>query len=166
MFICNRLQDTHGPLITRHRHNAETRDLGLKRHGVIPLDPTRRYALLVTCSVSAHVRRTLLTAVEYGGDTSHASLYFSCQCAGLDGNPVAICAVSRRMNSTSMVGVFFKRETAQIAKAVEGQAAGPLSDSSTKTLWAKSCCLCEAQTPSNLPARREAVSVFFNNGGE
>ena len=85
-------------------------------------DPTCRYALPVTCSESAHVRRMLLTAVEFGGDTSHASLYFSCQCAGLDGNPVAICAVSRRMNLTIKVGVFFKRETAQIATALVGQA--------------------------------------------
>ena len=89
---------------------------------VRPFDPTCRYALPVPCSESAHVRRTLLTAVEFGGDTSRASLYFSCQCAGLDGNPVAICAVSRRMNRRSKVGIFFKRETAQIATALVGQA--------------------------------------------
>ena len=85
-----------------------------------PFDPKCRYSLPVPNSESAHVRRTLLAAVEYGGDTSHASLYFSCQCAGLDGNPVAICAVSRRMNLTIKVGVFFKRETAQIATALVG----------------------------------------------
>ena len=61
-------------------------------------------------------------AVESGGDTSHASLYCSCQCAGLDGQLLAICAVSRPIDHTSVVGVFFKRETAQIAKAVVGQA--------------------------------------------
>ena len=81
-------------------------------------DPTRRYTLPVTYSESAHVRRTLLTAVEFGGDTSFASLYISCQSAGLDGNPFAICAVSRQMNRTSIVGVFVKRETAQIATAL------------------------------------------------
>ena len=66
------------------------------------------------------------------------------------------------MDHTSTVGVSFKRETAQIAKAVEGQAGEPLSDSATQKLnGRKAAESCEAQTPSNLPARREAVSVFF-----
>ena len=116
--ICNCQQDAIGPLITRHKRNAETRDrisvaLGELRNihnsnslikgghateccklvakflqlaAARPFDPTCRYALPVTCSESAHVRRTLLTAVGSGGDTSRASLYFSCQCAGLEGN--------------------------------------------------------------------------------
>ena len=96
-------------------------------------DPTCRYALPVPNSESAHVRRTLLAAVEYGGDTSYASLYFSCQCAGLDGNPVAICAVSRRMDLTIKVGFFFKRETAQIATALVGQA-NPMNSQRTTSL--------------------------------
>ena len=62
-----------------------------------PFDAMCRHLLQTSHVESAHVRRTLLTVVEPGGDTSRASLYFSCQCAGLDGNPVAICAVSRRM---------------------------------------------------------------------
>ena len=94
----------------------------------------------VTCSESAHVRRTLLAAVGSGGNTSRASLYFSCQCAGLDGNPAAICAVSRQINRTALVGVFFKRETAQIAAALGGQAnrtmnPSPLSLRTLRSLW-------------------------------
>ena len=36
-FTCNRLQNTHDPLTTLLKRNAETRDRGLKTHGVIHL---------------------------------------------------------------------------------------------------------------------------------
>ena len=42
----------------------------------------------------------------------------------------------------------------------------PRSDSTAHNAnGRKAAETCEAQTPSNLPARREAVSVFFNDGG-
>ena len=56
------------------------------RPNAYQVDTICRHLLQTSNVESAHDRRTLLTAIEPGGDTSLDSLYFSCQCAGLDGD--------------------------------------------------------------------------------
>ena len=152
------------------------------RPNACQVDTICRHLLPTSNVESAHVRRTVLTAVEPGGDTSHASLYFSCQCAGLDGNPVAICAVSRRMDMEARSAF---SSSAKLRKSQQRWSAKPIPDGArmhllarfhrqidiyikantvglyaSQTQWAKSCWIMRSANSQQPPSPRRRRSVL------
>ena len=88
-----------------------------------PFDTTCRHRLQTSNVESAHVRRTLLTAVGSGGDTSLASLYFSCQCAGLEGNLLRFASFRDKRSGQSGPAV---RSNAKLRESQKRWSATPI----------------------------------------